>query len=76
MYWANELANQDKDADLKEKFSQIAEALSNNETAIVDGLNTIQGQAVNIDGYYQPNEELTSKAMRPNNLLNNILASL
>lgn len=73
MYWAQELANQDKDADLKAAFAPIAEALANNESAIVSELNSAQGVAMNIGGYYQPNEALASAAMRPSATLNGII---
>jgi isocitrate dehydrogenase len=73
LYWAQELANQDKDAELKDRFTSIANELTNNEAKIVSELNDIQGDSVNIDGYYEPNEELTSSAMRPSSTLNNIL---
>jgi len=72
-YWADGLANQDKNAELKEEFTKIAEALSNNEAQIVKELNDIQGRSVNIGGYYLPNEELVVDAMRPNEVLNAIL---
>jgi isocitrate dehydrogenase len=73
LYWAQGLANQDKNAELKAEFTPIAEALSSNEEKIISELNEIQGKAVNIGGYYKPNEELATKAMRPNSTLNSIL---
>ncbi|WP_412984561.1 NADP-dependent isocitrate dehydrogenase [Pontimicrobium sp. IMCC45349] len=73
LYWAQELANQNKDAELKDRFTSIANELTSNEAKIVSELNDIQGDSVNIDGYYEPNEELTSSAMRPSSTLNNIL---
>jgi isocitrate dehydrogenase len=73
LYWAQGLANQDKNSELKAEFTPIAEALSTNEEKIITELNEIQGKAVNIGGYYQPNEELATKAMRPNSTLNSIL---
>jgi len=73
MYWAQELASQDKNADLKAEFSSIAEKLVASETQIIDELNKIQGVSVNIGGYYEPNEELANDAMRPNSTLNSIL---
>jgi isocitrate dehydrogenase len=76
MYWAQELAKQSKNADLKTTFEPIAQQLTDNETAIVSELNDIQGQAVDIQGYYEPNEALTSAAMRPSKLLNDILNTL
>ena len=72
-YWADGLAKQDKNAELKEEFTKIAEALSNNESQIVKELNDIQGRSVNIGGYYLPNEDLVVDAMRPNEVLNAIL---
>ncbi|MCL4122247.1 UNVERIFIED_CONTAM: hypothetical protein GTU68_040029 [Idotea baltica] len=76
LYWAEGLANQDKDAALKAQFSKIATALKENETKIVDELNKIQGKTVNIGGYYQPNDTLADAAMRPNSTLNSILESI
>ncbi|WP_298880954.1 NADP-dependent isocitrate dehydrogenase [uncultured Polaribacter sp.] len=73
MYWAEGLANQDKNADLKAEFSSIAKALKENETKIVAELNEIQGSANNIGGYYQPNDVLADEAMRPNATLNSVL---
>ena len=73
MYWAQELAAQNDDSELKNEFTPIAEQLTNNETIIVDELNTIQGAAVHIDGYYEPNETLVSQAMRPSNTFNTII---
>ncbi|AUC86579.1 NADP-dependent isocitrate dehydrogenase [Polaribacter sp. ALD11] len=76
MYWAEGLANQDKDAELKATFSKIADELKANEAKIVSELNKAQGNPVNIGGYYQPNESLADAAMRPNNTLNTILESI
>jgi len=74
LYWAQGLANQNKNSDLKAEFTKIAEELAKNESKIIAELNEIQGNSVNIKGYYMPNEELTVKAMRPNNSLNSILS--
>ncbi|WP_372770694.1 NADP-dependent isocitrate dehydrogenase [Pseudoalteromonas sp.] len=76
MYWAQELAAQDKDAELKAKFAPIAEQLTANEAVIVKELNDAQGVAVDIQGYFQPNEELAYKAMRPSETFNNIIAQI
>ncbi|BAO74462.1 NADP-dependent isocitrate dehydrogenase [Winogradskyella sp. PG-2] len=75
MYWAEALANQDKDADLKSEFTDIYKAMSSNEDAIINELIDCQGVSVNIDGYYLPNENLVSNAMRPSSSLNKILNS-
>ena len=73
LYWAQGLASQNKNAELKAEFTKIAEELAKDETKIVAELNAIQGNAVNIEGYYMPNETLTVNAMRPNTSLNSIL---
>lgn len=76
MYWAEALANQTEDAELKAEFQKIAEELKANEDKIVSELNDIQGHAVNIEGYYQANQEILEKAMRPSATLNTIIAEL
>jgi len=73
LYWAQALANQDKDSELKEQFTKIAKDLSSNEDKILQDLIEAQGKSVDINGYYYPNEELTSDAMRPSETLNKIL---
>jgi len=76
MYWAQELASQDADADLKARFSPVAEALTSNEEKIVAELNDAQGSAVEIGGYYQPNTVETAIAMRPSDTLNDIINAI
>ncbi|WP_406684445.1 NADP-dependent isocitrate dehydrogenase [Seonamhaeicola sp. MEBiC1930] len=76
MYWAQELANQNVDTELRDEFSPIALELAANEEIIVKELNDIQGDATNIDGYYFPNEALASAVMRPSETLNNILGKV
>ena len=76
LYWAQELASQTDNAELQEEFKPIAEALTANENAIIEELNHAQGHAVNIGGYYMPDEELTGKAMRPSPKFNDILNRL
>jgi isocitrate dehydrogenase len=73
LYWAQALAAQDKDKELKEHFSPIAKKLQENEKQILQDLIDAQGSPVDIEGYYYPSEELTSKAMRPSKTLNEIL---
>jgi isocitrate dehydrogenase len=75
-YWAEALASQNKNEALKNRFASISEQLIANEEKIVAELNNAQGAPVNIEGYYNPNEELTSKEMRPSETLNSILNSL
>jgi isocitrate dehydrogenase len=76
MYWAEALANQSKDAELKSKFSPIAAELIANESKINAELLGAQGKAQNIGGYYQPNPTLTSQAMRPSATFNSILDTI
>jgi len=76
MYWAQALASQDKDADLKSQFAPIAEKMAANEATIVEELNSVQGKAVNIGGYYEPNDDLVNAVMRPSKTLNDILQSI
>ena len=76
MYWAEALANQTKDAELKSKFAPIATALIANESKINSELIGAQGKSQNIGGYYQPNPTLTSQAMRPSATFNSILDTI
>lgn len=76
LYWAQALAAQTNDAELKTTFTPIAEALTANEQKINDELIAAQGHSVNVGGYYKPNQELTTKAMRPSTILNKIIDSI
>lgn len=76
LYWAEALANQNDNAELKAEFTPIAEAMKNNETAINEELIGAQGKPQNINGYYFADDKLASKAMRPSNTLNGILEPL
>ena len=76
LYWAEALAAQSKDADLKVRFTSLVTALTKNESKIVAELIAAQGKPQNIGGYYHPNDELAFKAMRPSETLNTTLASL
>ena len=73
MYWAQALADQTQDKELAATFAPIAEALAANEAKINDELISVQGAAVNIDGYYSTDREKTYAAMRPSNTLNEII---
>lgn len=76
MYWAQELAAQTADAELKAQFSSLATALTSGEEAIVAELNGAQGVAVELEGYYKPSAALAAKAMRPSATLNAAIESL
>ena len=75
-FWAEELAKQDKDAQLASAFAEVAKVLDENEQAIVAELAEVQGQAVDIAGYYRPDEAKTSAVMRPSATLNKALELL
>ncbi|MEU9664486.1 NADP-dependent isocitrate dehydrogenase [Streptomyces bobili] len=76
LYWAQELARQTEDADLAKAFAQLAESLAANEQKIVEELNSVQGQSVDIGGYYRPDPEKAAAVMRPSATWNELLASL
>ena len=76
MYWANALAEQNEDPALASTFAGIYQQMSANESQINDELIAAQGDQVDIGGYYMPDDELASAAMRPSLTLNGILASL
>jgi isocitrate dehydrogenase len=76
LYWAEELAAQTADADVAAMFTPIAEALRSNEATIVAELDGVQGEPVDIDGYYFPDPAKVSAAMRPSATLNGIIDGL
>ncbi|MEN4905095.1 NADP-dependent isocitrate dehydrogenase [Luteimonas sp. TWI1437] len=76
LYWAQALAAQDDDAELKATFAPLAKALSDNEAAIVAELNGAQGKPVEIGGYYHPDLAKIAQAMRPSATFNDALATL
>ena len=76
LYWAQALAEQTKDTELANKFKDIAQKLTENETKIVDELNSAQGEKMDLEGYYLVNAEKTSASMRPSETLNSIIDSL
>ncbi|TKD36459.1 NADP-dependent isocitrate dehydrogenase [Azotobacter chroococcum] len=76
LYWAQALAAQTEDKELQAQFTNLAKTLTDNEAKIVGELAAAQGKPVDIAGYYHPNIELTSKAMRPSAILNAALAAL
>ncbi len=75
LYWAQELAKQQADAELQAYFAPLAEALAENEEKIVAELNSVQGTAVDIGGYYIPDAQKTTAVMRPSATFNEVLAS-
>ncbi len=73
LYWAEALAEQDKDMELKSVFSELAKKLKENETMIVNELINAQGSPQEIGGYYKPDITLMAEAMRPSKTFNQIL---
>ncbi len=76
MYWAEALAKQDKDETLKARFAPVAAMFKANEKLILDELNEAQGDAVDIGGYYKPDDQKVYSEMRPSKTLNSILESV
>ena len=76
LYWADALAKQTQDPELQARFATVSQELAGNEEKIVQELNDAQGQPVDIGGYYHPNDEMVSKAMRPSATLNAILDAI
>ena len=76
MYWSQKLASQNKDLALNAQFTPVAKLLAENETIIVNELSSIQGNPVDINGYYLPKEELVEKAMRASKTLKSILTTI
>jgi isocitrate dehydrogenase len=73
MYWAQELANQSEDTDLKAKFTPIAAKLTENEDTIVKELNEVQGKPAPLGGYYNAPEKNINGVMRPSETFNSVL---
>ena len=76
MYWAQGLVAQTNDTKLSNRFKDFAKQLTENEEKIVMELNNAQGSAIDLEGYYYPNDSLSAKAMRPSATLNKILQSI
>jgi len=76
LYWAQALAEQDDDAELRALFTPVAKALTDNEAKIVDELNGVQGRPADLGGYYRPDRVKTSKVMRPSATLNTVVDEL
>ncbi|MCW8874594.1 MAG: NADP-dependent isocitrate dehydrogenase [Gammaproteobacteria bacterium] len=76
LYWARALAGQESDPALRARFTPLARELGEQETAIVEELNAAQGAGVDIGGYYHPDRDKTTRAMRPSRRFNALLESL
>ena len=75
LYWAQELAEQTEDTELAKHFAALAKTLSENDEKIVGELNAVQGNPVDIGGYYYPDPEATAAVMRPSSTFNEALES-
>jgi isocitrate dehydrogenase len=75
-YWAKALAEQTDDAELKEKFSPVAEQLTTNEEKILGEIAAAEGKATDVGGYYLPDDDMAVKAMRPSTTLNAIIEAI
>ena len=73
LYWAQELASQNDHAELKAQFTPLSEALTQNETKIIEELIAVQGKPADIGGYYHMNDALATAIMRPSSTLNSII---
>ncbi len=76
LYWAQALAEQTQDKTLQTRFAKVAKELEQNEAKITAELLGAQGKPVDMGGYYHPNDEKTTKAMRPSPTLNAIVDAI
>ena len=73
MYWAKALAEQTENVTIQNRFSGLAKEFEENESVIVDELNAVQGKTVDLGGYFHPDDEKVSRAMRPSKTLNSAI---
>ncbi len=76
MYWAQALASQDKDSELKAKFAGVAKALKDSEAIIVAELVAVQGEAMDLGGYFHPDVVKCAEVMRPSGAFNGIIGGI
>ncbi|MBC8441057.1 MAG: NADP-dependent isocitrate dehydrogenase [Deltaproteobacteria bacterium] len=76
LYWAQALADQNIDKNIQARFTQVAQKLEDNETKIIDEMNAVQGKAVDLNGYYCPDQEKAARAMRPSLTFNAIIDAI
>ncbi|MCF6218638.1 MAG: NADP-dependent isocitrate dehydrogenase [Gammaproteobacteria bacterium] len=75
MYWAEALAVQEEDTELQVHFKPLAKALSDHQEKIIAELNAVQGQGVDIGGYFLPDSEMVATVMRPSECLNRLITA-
>lgn len=73
LYWAQAIANQNKNAEIQECFAPLAKALADNEAKILEEIKSVQGQPVDIDGYYKPDDNKVEAVMRPSKTFNSLI---
>jgi isocitrate dehydrogenase len=76
LYWAHELAQQDRDVEIGQRLAPLAERLAAGEEQIVQELTEVQGSPADIGGYYRPDPERMAAAMRPSATLNNAIEEM
>ncbi|MFY4514884.1 NADP-dependent isocitrate dehydrogenase, partial [Escherichia coli] len=76
LYWAQALAAQTENAELAAKFAPLAKQLADNESKIIEELRAVQGKAVDIGGYYQPDVAKMDAVMRPSATFNAAIDAL
>jgi isocitrate dehydrogenase len=76
LYWAQALAEQTEDKDLQARFANVAQQLEQNEAKIIGELNAAQGRPVDLGGYYHPNQDKVTKAMRPSPTFNAVVDAI
>ena len=76
LYWAETLSQQSQDAELRTHFSKVHDELSSNQELILEELTAAQGNPADVGGYYHPNPDQASKAMRPSSTFNDIVESI
>ena len=76
LYWAQAMGEQDENLELSTRFQKLAADLERDEELITTELMSAQGNSVDVGGYYSPNRDLASKAMRPSTILNEALSSI
>ena len=76
LYWAEHLSKQNENIDLKDEFEMVYNLLSKNENQIINEIDSTQGVKVNLEGYYNTNNDTTKKIMRPSNSFNEIIDNI
>lgn len=76
LYWAKYLSEQNKNTDLKEEFEKVYDQLSKNNNIIMSEINSVQGEKVNLEGYFNTNDKITKQIMRPSLTFNKIIDNI